>query len=233
MAMRRIDCKSITETLLQDWVDGELDEALSQEVQEHLEGCPACRAEKDALLREAALIQSVLDRTAHSRQPAVLTLPRRRSRVRQTAWLAAAASLVLGISLYICFGGSRDIPSVELDSVEARPGEAVFLALRVKRVDGLCGLQARVRFDSSKVRIAPEFGQLAKGLVEEGQITIASVSADGWREEDGVVLRLPVMVGESVPSDSIIRLEIDAVSLAETKTQTREVRRTGGTIRVL
>lgn len=229
----KLTCKPITEHLLQDWVDGELDKALSELVQKHLEACPACRARKEALQREAALLQSVLKRTSQSRRPAVLTLPRRRSGFERAAWVAMAASVVLGISLYLCFGDKRDFPSVEIESVEARPGEEVLLALRVKRVEGMCGLQARVRFDSSKVRITPEAGQLAKGAVGEGLVTIASVSADGWREQGGVVLHLPVTVGEGVPSDSVIHLEIDAVSLAETRTQNREVRRTGGTIRVL
>jgi len=75
--------------------------------------------------------------------------------------------------------------------------------------------------------------QLGAALGNDGQSTIASVSADRWMENDGFVIDLSVTIGSDTRPESVIHQEIDAVSLAEPITQTREVLRPSGTIRVL
>jgi anti-sigma factor RsiW len=59
-----MDCLEVRDNLVAA-IDGELEPAITQEVEEHLAGCPHCRAERDALQRTmqmaAAWMPHVLD----------------------------------------------------------------------------------------------------------------------------------------------------------------------------
>lgn len=101
---------------LSAWLDGELDDAARQRVDEHLADCPACAAEAVALRELSAGFAAMRGETlgydlagviegrlaAAPRAPSPASVARRQPR-RWLAWLpatvGAAASLALGIGL--------------------------------------------------------------------------------------------------------------------------------------
>ncbi len=93
-------CSEIQE-YLSAWMDGEVPEGLGQQVEEHVAGCPACRAELACLSRLDAALAGL-----EAPVPRDLGAKVRRRLPRATyPWLqslALAACLVLGIFL----GGS-------------------------------------------------------------------------------------------------------------------------------
>jgi anti-sigma factor RsiW len=109
-------------TLLDALLDDELDPVWTLEVEQHLEGCPACRSARDA---RTALRDSLRDPGLRFAPPVALEgrvrdavrragsgggwARLRRTALRPPAWLAAAAVLVLAVVVYqVLPRGSRE-----------------------------------------------------------------------------------------------------------------------------
>jgi anti-sigma factor RsiW len=58
-----MNCKKIKELLLTDYLDGELKDALSEKIKNHLEGCSSCRSLEESLRRQVVRPFKVVQET--------------------------------------------------------------------------------------------------------------------------------------------------------------------------
>jgi anti-sigma factor RsiW len=124
---------------IQDLLDGRLDPTARVRVEAHLEGCPQCRREREAIARVkraaasalssretpnglAASAIALLDREDRERASRAQQLRRPRSRVPHFAYVAGAVAAL--IALIVFFARPRDLPSqVAGDYARFRAGE--------------------------------------------------------------------------------------------------------------
>jgi len=251
--MTPIDCHHCQDHLLEDLLEGRLDDELASLVRAHLETCEACAQEKALLEKDAELIRGALKWTSESR-PATPVRQRRVSVAgshRRAVWLSAAACLLLSLLLYPYLPSEEpeapvaslpaDTPAsvdekpplVEIETATAKPGETVVLNLRVARVEGLCALEARVRFDPTQVEVTPAKSALGLSSVVGDEVIIASISGDAWKGEDGVAFRIPVKVRGDVPPNTTLDLDLASVRLVGRDKKSLEADRKTGSIRVI
>jgi hypothetical protein len=126
-----------------------------------------------------------------------------------------------------------DVPLVELGSVEAKPGEEVLIPVKAKNLIGLCGLQAKIRFDPNLVEIKPGGESLGQSGVQGNEVTIAALSSNGWKDEDGVAFRLPVTIRGNAPPKTTINLEILSVDVTDSRNIKMEASPRDGSIHIL
>ncbi len=116
-----------TRDLLGPFVMGDLDPSEEREVEEHLEGCPSCREEAEALrLAHERLVEFAAaseDPPPRLKDRAVAGLPRPAPR-RIPSWVAAAAA-VLFVALGLAYGpsllGSREVIAATLEPTGRAP----------------------------------------------------------------------------------------------------------------
>ena len=240
---------------LERYVDGDLDDSAAASVETHLRDCSICQTEVEALQVERDLIQGALFSQVDS-HPKVASLPQAiptnprnqpafKSSIAAILAIAAAIVLFLGISpqseesetsgegevLTLVQDDSQ--PSIELGSVEARPGEEVTLDLRVANLEGLSGLKAEVVFDPSWVTVVPQQSSLAQCGVKNDRVVIATLSQDAWKDQGGVAFRLPLVVRENAPSNLKIDLRIEAVQLSDKQATLLKPNCRDGAIKIL
>jgi hypothetical protein len=128
----------------------------------------------------------------------------------------------------------RKVPTVVVESVGAKPGETVYLSVRVENIEGPCGLVAKLRFDPEALKVSPSSASAVSFAQVEGEeITIAALSKDGWKGEEGIVARIPVVLESSLDAKKELRLELGSVRLVNNQRDSIEVEIRGGRIRVL
>jgi hypothetical protein len=243
--MNRLTCDQVRDNLLERWLDGGLDPETAGSIRDHVESCAECLQEKEALEAEAEILHGALMRVAEERRPSLNTAkvvnisivqPLRR-RILRPVWLGLAASFVLAMVFVswekIIPTGTNDLPTVELASVEAKPGDQVIIPVRAKNLVGLCGLKARIRFDSRFLEVQAGGESLGQIGVKGNEITIAALSADGWRDSDGIAFKLPVTVRQTVPPKTVINLEIVAVDVTDSRNIKMEASPRDGSIHIL
>ncbi len=93
-----MDCREVQERL-SAWLDGELPDALGRSLAAHLEVCPQCRAEWQALQRLEDILADLLAPTPPDMTARVLARLQRRRAAPWWKSLALAASLILGVFL--------------------------------------------------------------------------------------------------------------------------------------
>ncbi|MCA9442464.1 MAG: hypothetical protein KC964_16800 [Candidatus Omnitrophica bacterium] len=243
----------IDDELLQDWVDGFLDHEEARTVAERVAANPDLQNRALALAKEGELIASTLAWTAEHRNPheaktLALAVP--------PTWRRRPAYIVLGLAACLAlvalpvwmvggfknekagsddmvavFAPLRDGPAIQLESVEAAPGETVYVTLRARNLKGFCGLQARVRVENGLEAMSTRSSGFTYAGVRGGEVFVASISEDGWTSEDGVILRLPVKVGSSAGGE--LSLELDDLRLVDSDRRVLDVAKQSARIRVL
>ncbi len=243
----------LSDGTLERWVENDIEGPLYSEVALHLETCPACRVEIEALKIESSLLRESMFSGVHNDTSDVtqpiergFSTPLKSSRKKRGAsfhasWIAIAASmaLILGIFYYRDQGSPNESlsvstrPALHLVSVDARPGEQVTIDLKVSNLEGLSGLKAEVVFDPNYITVVPRQNSLAQCGVQEDRVIIATLSQDAWKQDGGVAFRLPVTVRENTPPDIKIDLRIEGVELSDSRQLLLNPHCRNGVIKVL
>lgn len=247
----------IDQEVLEDWIDGFLTPEESRRVAERVSRDPVLQETVRQLEQEADRFVSALEFTADSRPVGAVPAAKsslKRSRRRPSAFVAVAmaASLLLA-ALPIWFfapgddpavknapiGGvasasrpGSEAPTIELESVEATAGETVFVTLRARRLEGFCGLEARVRLPEGLEALSTQGEGMTYAGVRGEEIFVASISEDAWAGDSGVILRLPVKVPPGIAGRELV-LVIDSLRLIDGQRRIRDVEKQNARIRVL
>ncbi|MCA9450618.1 MAG: hypothetical protein KC931_26080, partial [Candidatus Omnitrophica bacterium] len=228
----------IDDELLEDWIDGFLESDIAQEVAAAVEGAPDLLERVQCLKREREMFVSALVWTAETRPKTAAPIALLPS---PPVWRQRPAFIVFGLAASLALialpawflGGFQqpplengakgavtqafplDRPTIVLESIQATAGETVYVTLRAHRLDGFCGLQARVTVGPGLQAESTQSSGFTFAGARGDRVTIASISEDGWSSEEGVILRLPIKVEESMESDQELTLEIDSLRLID------------------
>lgn len=247
----------IDQEVLEDWIDGFLTPEESRRVAGMVSRDPVLQEMVRRLEMEADRLVSALEFTAETRPvrastaaPVSLRHPFR----RPSAFVAvgvAAALLLTALPVWFFAGGQTpadewapveknllasvphsEAPTIELESVEATAGETVFVTLRARRLEGFCGLEARVRLPEGLEAMSAQGEGMTYAGVRGGEIFVASISEDAWAADSGVILRLPIRVSPGAARQEFA-LVIDSLRLIDGQRRIRDVEKQNARIRVL
>jgi hypothetical protein len=251
----------IQDRTLIDWLEDELDPSASRWLERHLAECADCRARMEALREEESLIREALAWTAEERE--TLVSPRGQTPVwqavarkltfrerghqtssRRTRAVAGIAGIAIAATFLLLFVQAGDrlpaldvfrkVPTVVVESVGAKPGETVYLSVRVENIEGPCGLVAKLRFDPHTLKVLPSpSSAVTFAKVDGEEITIAALSKDGWKGQEGIVARIPVVLQSTATVQEEFNLDLDSVQLVGEQRKPLETKIRGGRIRVL
>jgi len=253
--MSDITCKELGEEMLLQWLHGSLEPSLAEQVERHVEECERCSAELETLRKEEDLIRGALrmepdlaDEGAYCQeswlrgsQATITTARGRFGRAKSSRlwWVGIAASVFLVLALanqsgFLLGGGDEaEGPLVSASSMSAKPGETVLIPIRAENLNGRSGLQAKLIIDPNMAQIKSAESLLGVCSVKGGEATVVTLSADAWKEQDGIAFRLPVSISETTPRNTIIRLDFVSVQLTDARRTKLKARTRGAEINVI
>jgi len=168
------------ETLIDPFVDGELDEAARREVERHLEGCTACRGAVDelrSLLREAERLPRAIE-PPRDLFPAIRSSVSRRGPASRAwlGWAGLAASLLILLTAAALFLGPREA-GAPAATEDARPAASFATSRYLAAEDDYvrAAEQLRAALEEKKAALPPETVEVVEKNLQIIDAAIAEV----------------------------------------------------------
>ncbi|HZE99585.1 MAG TPA: zf-HC2 domain-containing protein [Planctomycetota bacterium] len=139
---------------LDEYLDGELEEADRAAVEQHLSACATCRAEAESSRKLEGVLRSVSAGAAPDADRFVQSVRLRSRRTARLPWALAAAAAVLVASLFIFPGGGAVDVRAELARYAEKPSPEIEKRIQSAGPRGLATLEGALEDADVRVQFA-------------------------------------------------------------------------------